>query len=89
MDITAAAIGDLTSHGTPLSPGPGMQNVLVGGRPIWRVHVDFHSCPISDPKPHVGGSVVIGRKRIMAGNFLVAFKGDTIIEAGTVNMILP
>lgn len=89
MDFTAAAVGDLTSHGTPLFPGPGMQTILVGGRPIWRVQMDFHTCPVSDPKPHIGGFVVIGRKRIMAGNSLVAFKGDMIIEAGTVNIILP
>ena len=88
MDVIAA-VGDMTSHGTPLSPGPGIPNILVGGRPIWRVGLDLHSCPIADPKPHVGGSVLIGRKRIMAGNSLVTFKGDLIIEVGTVNMIIP
>src|SRR5919199_2482791 len=32
----AARITDLTSHGTPLSPGPGSPNVLIGGLPAWR-----------------------------------------------------
>ena len=32
----AARVGDMTSHGTPLSPGPGSLNVLIGSRPAWR-----------------------------------------------------
>jgi uncharacterized Zn-binding protein involved in type VI secretion len=82
----------MTSHGSPLAPGPGVQNILVNGLPVWRTGTDFHSCPVADPKPHVGGTVLIGqgqRKRIMAGgNSYVAFKGDTIIEASSVNMIV-
>lgn len=32
----AARVTDLTSHGTPLSPGPGSFTVLIGMLPAWR-----------------------------------------------------
>jgi uncharacterized Zn-binding protein involved in type VI secretion len=32
----AAHVTSLTSHGTPLSPGPGCPTVLIGGFPAWR-----------------------------------------------------
>ncbi len=32
----AARTGDMTSHGTPLSPGPGSLNVIIGSKPAWR-----------------------------------------------------
>jgi uncharacterized Zn-binding protein involved in type VI secretion len=42
----AARVGDQTSHGTPLGPGPGSVNVLIGGMPAWRATADFHACPL-------------------------------------------
>ena len=44
MGQPAARTGDQTSHGTPLSPGPSGTNVLIGGKPAWRVGTDFHAC---------------------------------------------
>jgi uncharacterized Zn-binding protein involved in type VI secretion len=32
----AARVGDLTAHGSPLSPGPGSFNVLIGKQLAWR-----------------------------------------------------
>lgn len=32
----AARVSDLTSHGSPLAPGPGSPNVLIGFLPAWR-----------------------------------------------------
>lgn len=32
----AARLGDMTAHGSPLSPGTGSPNVLIGKRPAWR-----------------------------------------------------
>ena len=32
----AARLTDLTMHGSPLSPGTGSPNVLIGGFPAWR-----------------------------------------------------
>ncbi|NYT10293.1 MAG: hypothetical protein GKC09_10240, partial [Methanosarcinales archaeon] len=51
----AARVGDLTAHGTPLGPGPGSTNVVIGGMPAWRAASDFHSCPLVSGSPHVGG----------------------------------
>lgn len=36
MGKPAARIGDATAHGTPLSPGPGSPNVLIGYKNAWR-----------------------------------------------------
>ena len=47
----AARVGDTTSHGTPLSPGPGSFNVLIGGMPAWRTTSDAHACPLISPGP--------------------------------------
>lgn len=81
-------VGTITAHGKPLSPGPGSSNILIRGRSVWRVSLDFHSCPVADPKPHVGGVVLMGRNRILANNLPVAFKGDQIVEATSVNVII-
>lgn len=32
----AARVGDMTAHGSPLAPGPGSMNVLIGSQPAWR-----------------------------------------------------
>ena len=63
MGQPAARVGDITSHGTPLGPGPGCPTVLIGGKPAWRAGADSHVCPLSDgPKPHVGGVVAVGQR---------------------------
>ncbi len=36
MSKPAARTGDLTAHGSPLAPGPGSLNVLIGMKPAWR-----------------------------------------------------
>src|SRR5579862_3438471 len=36
MGQPAARIADMTAHGSPLAPGPGSTNVLIGGMPAWR-----------------------------------------------------
>lgn len=79
----AARVGDPTSHGTPLAPGPGSPNVLIGGMPAWRATADFHSCPLVDPgpKPHVGGVVSIGSKSVLINNLPATRMGDVIVES--------
>jgi uncharacterized Zn-binding protein involved in type VI secretion len=86
----AATVGDMTSHGTPLSPGPGSVNVLIGGRPAWRAGpADIHSCPLANgPQPHVGGSVLIGSMTVLINNLPAARQGDVIIELGPPNTIV-
>lgn len=83
----AARVGDLTSHGTPLGPGPGSSNVLIGGKPAWRAGADFHACPLVIPPPHVGGTVGMGSTTVMINNMPAARMGDMIIESGPPNSI--
>jgi uncharacterized Zn-binding protein involved in type VI secretion len=85
----AARVGDTTSHGTPLGPGPGSVNVLIGGQPAWRAASDVHACPLSDPgpKPHVGGTVLKGSITVLINNLPAARQGDQVQEAGAPNVI--
>lgn len=84
----AARLGDLTSHGTPLAPGPGAPTVLIGGQPAWRAGLDFHACPLSNgPQPHVGGMVAIGSFTVLIEGMPAARTGDLVVEAGPPNAI--
>ena len=84
----AARMGDLTSHGTPLAPGPGSVNVLIGGQPAWRAVTDSHVCPlVTVLVPHVGGVVAIGSTTVLINNLPAARQGDLIVEAGPPNAI--
>jgi uncharacterized Zn-binding protein involved in type VI secretion len=89
MRQPAARVGDITSHGTPLAPGPGCPTVLVGGQPAWRAMVDMHTCPLVDGnKPHVGGVVAVGSVTVKIGGLPAARQGDIIVEAGAPNAIV-
>ena len=84
----AARVGDPTSHGTPLGPGPGAPTALIGGKPAWRAGGDVHVCPLFDgPKPHVGGVVARGSATVLIGGLPAARAGDQLVEAGPPNAI--
>jgi uncharacterized Zn-binding protein involved in type VI secretion len=84
----AARLADLTSHGTPLGPGPGSPNVLIGGMPAWRAGADFHACPlVTVLVPHVGGVVALGSLTVLIGGLPAARMGDMVVEAGPPNVI--
>ncbi len=84
----AARIGDMTAHGTPLGPGLGSPNVLIGGMPAWRAGVDIHNCPlVSGTVPHVGGVVQMGSTTVFINGFPAARQGDVIVESGPPNTI--
>jgi len=88
MAQPAARIGDLTSHGTPLGPGPGCPTVLIGGMPAWRATADTHICPLVDGlKPHVGGVVAVGSATVLIGGLPAARQGDEVVEVGPPNPI--
>lgn len=89
MGQPAARLGDTTSHGTPLGPGPGCPTVLIGGQPAWRAGSDTHACPLVDPgpKPHVGGMVAAGSGTVMIGGLPAARQGDMVTEVGPSNAI--
>lgn len=89
MGQPAARVTDPTSHGTPLSPGPGSVNVLIGGLPAWRAAADFHTCPlVTVLVPHVGGVVAVGSTTVLINNLPAARMGDQIVEAGPPNAIV-
>ena len=88
MGQPAARVGDTTSHGTPLGPGPGCATVLIGGQPAWRALADTHACPLVDGvKPHVGGVVAVGSTTVMIGGLFAARQGDSVVEVGAPNSI--
>ena len=85
----AARVGDPTAHGTPLSPGPGSVNVLIGGMPAWRAAADFHTCPlVTAVVPHVGGTIALGSLTVLINNLPAARQGDVIVESGPPNTIV-
>jgi uncharacterized Zn-binding protein involved in type VI secretion len=88
MRQPAARLGDMTSHGTPLGPGPGCLTVLVAGLPAWRVTGDVHACPLANGlQPHVGGTVAVGSTTVTIGGLPAARLGDAIVESAGVNAI--
>jgi uncharacterized Zn-binding protein involved in type VI secretion len=78
----AARVTDPTAHGSPLAPGIGSPNVLIGGMPAWRTLADFHACPIvKGVVPDVGGVVTVGSPTVLI-NFMMACRvGDMVNEA--------
>ena len=84
----AARVGDTTSHGTPLSPGPGSPDVFIGGLPAWRSGIDTHTCPLANGSvPHVGGMVAAGSQTVLINNAPAARTGDSVTENGPPNSI--
>lgn len=78
----------MTSHGTPLAPGVGSVNVLIGGMPAWRATIDVHTCPlVTALVPHVGGVVMMGSFTVFINDLPAARQGDLIVEAGPPNAI--
>jgi uncharacterized Zn-binding protein involved in type VI secretion len=88
MGQPAARLGDMTSHGTPLGPGPGCPTVMIASQPAWRALADTHACPLVDVlKPHFGGVVALGSLTVMIGGFSAARQGDMVVEVGAPNAI--
>ncbi|MCD4775054.1 MAG: PAAR domain-containing protein [Candidatus Aegiribacteria sp.] len=85
----AARVGDMTSHGTPLGPGPGSPNVLIGGMPAWRATTDMHVCPlVTGVVPHVGGVIAVGSVTVLINNLPAARQGDMVVESGPPNSVV-
>lgn len=89
MGMPAARVGDMTSHGTPLAPGPGSVNVFIGKSPAWKAGSDFHTCPLlTGVVPHVGGLVAMGSVTVFINKLPAVRQGDMIVEAGPPNSIV-
>lgn len=77
----AARVGDLTGHGSPLAPGIGSVNVLVGGMPAWRATIDSHLCPVvKGLVPDVGGMVLVGCPTVLINSMMACRMGDMVVE---------
>ena len=77
----AARLADSTAHGSPLAPGTGSPNVLIGGQPAWRTTVDQHACPAVSVSGADGvGSVVVGSTTVMINNQMACRVGDIVVE---------
>ena len=85
----AARTGDMTTHGTPLAPGSGSPNVMVGGMPAWRVGPDMHACPGTGTPSHGAGPTAVGAPTVLINGFPAARAGDFVVEStGGPNVIL-
>jgi uncharacterized Zn-binding protein involved in type VI secretion len=77
----AARITDLTTHGAPLSPGPGSPDVLIGGLPAWRAIIDLHACPAVSVSGADGvGSVLMGSPTVFINGQMACRLGDIVVE---------
>ena len=75
-------VGDMTAHGSPLSPGPGSPTVLVCGDPAWRATIDLHVCPLVDPlqRPHGSGVVPFGSNTVLVNGYPAVYQGCFVQE---------
>ena len=73
----AARVSDMTSHGTPLGPGPGSANVLIGGMPAARAG-DMATC-VGPPD-----TIAMGSSSVMIGGLPAARLGDTTVHGGVI-----
>jgi uncharacterized Zn-binding protein involved in type VI secretion len=76
----AARIGDLTMHLGPLAPGPGSPNVIIGGKPAWRIGLDMHLCP-APGAPHGAGPTSPGATTVLINGAPAARATDFVVEA--------
>jgi uncharacterized Zn-binding protein involved in type VI secretion len=90
----AARLTDSTAHGTPLAPGTGSPDVLIGGLPAWRATVDQHACPAVNVSGADGvGMVLIGSPTVLINGMMACRMGDIVTEVpglamGPVNPIM-
>ena len=77
----AARLGDMTTHGTPLAPGIGSLNVLIGMQPAWRAIVDQHACAAVSITGADGiGSVLVGSLTVYVNMQQACRMGDIVVE---------
>ena len=77
----AARITDSTTHGTPLAPGPGSPDVLIGGLPAWRALTDQHACPAVSISGADGvGMVMMGSTTVFIDFMMACRLGDIVVE---------
>lgn len=77
----AARVSDSTTHGSPLMPGPGSVDVLIGNMPAWRAMIDQHACPAVSVSGADGmGMVMMGSPTVLINNQMACRMGDIVLE---------
>jgi len=77
----AARVTDLTTHGAPLSPGPGSSDVLIGYLPAWRTLIDLHACPLVSVSGADGvGTVLMGSPTVLIDYMMSCRVLDIVVE---------
>jgi uncharacterized Zn-binding protein involved in type VI secretion len=72
---------DATTHGAPLSPGPGSPNVMIGGLPAWRALIDQHMCPAVSISGADGvGTVLMGSPTVLINGMMACRQLDIVVE---------
>ena len=90
----AARVSDQTAHGTPLAPGPGSMNVIIGGMSAWRAQMDQHACPAVNISGADGvGMVQKGSLTVFINGMMACRQLDIVMEIpglamGPVNPII-
>jgi hypothetical protein len=79
--MPAARVTDLTTHGSPLFPGPGSPNTLIGGLPAWRTIIDQHACPAASISGADGiGCVIVGSINVFINVQMACRVLDIVVE---------
>jgi len=79
--MPAARVTDLTTHGSPLFPGPGSPNTLIGFLPAWRTIIDQHACPAASITGADGvGCVIIGSINVFINMQMACRVMDIVVE---------
>jgi len=79
--MPAARVSDLTTHGSPLFPGPGSPNTLIGALPAWRTIIDQHACPAASISGADGvGFVIIGSINVFINVQMACRVQDIVVE---------
>ena len=79
--MPAARVSDQTTHGSPLFPGPGSPNTLIGALPAWRTNIDQHACPAASISGADGvGSVIIGSINVFINVQMACRVLDIVVE---------
>lgn len=78
----AARLGDPTTHGSPLFPGMGSMDVIIGYQPAWRTNIDMHACPAVTPAGTADGMgfVVVGSKTVLIDFQMACRQFDVVQE---------
>jgi uncharacterized Zn-binding protein involved in type VI secretion len=85
----AARFMDLTTHGTPLAPGPGSTNVFIGSMPAWRTALDVCACAAPGAAPHGAGPSAVGEPTVFINSMPAIRVGDWVNEpTGGPNVIV-